>query len=205
MSDVLMGRTCEQRIDNKTLDGIFSLRHTIFCERLGWDVNSNQGRERDDYDDLDPTYLVTRDRFARVQGCMRILPTKGRYMLRDTFGVLLRGESAPQSDDVWEISRFAIAPASKADRRQAYVHPATLEMFERAFWHARNNDVGHYVVATSVALERMLRRIGMPIRRFGDGKAVRIGQTLSVACWIELNEQCRMAIEGTTGIERRAA
>ncbi len=204
MTEIVTGRAWEQGLDRATMEGMFSLRHTIFYERLGWEVDSVEGKEQDSYDELKPTYTVARDPTKYVQGCMRILPTEGPYMLKDTFPMLLRGEEAPERADVWEISRLAVAPTTKTDRCQIHIHRATLDMFEDAFWHARDHGVEHYVVATSVALERMLRRMGMPIRRFGDGKATRIGQTLSVACWIDLDEQCRAAIEGTT-IERRAA
>ena len=101
------------------LDQMFQLRHRVFKERMEWDVNSRNGKERDVYDLLRPVYLLATDESGRVEGTWRLLPTTGPYMLRDTFAELLAGEAAPARADVWELSRFALAPAHPGDRRQA--------------------------------------------------------------------------------------
>ena len=53
---------------------------------------------------------------------------------------------------------------------------------------ARENGVREFVMATSVAVERMLTAAGLHMERFGDGVATRIGKVLSVACRVEVSE-----------------
>jgi len=40
------------------IDGMFRLRHTVFRERLGWEVASKDSREQDEFDDCDPMYVI---------------------------------------------------------------------------------------------------------------------------------------------------
>jgi acyl homoserine lactone synthase len=97
------------------LGEMFRLRARVFSGRLGWDVSVVDGIERDQYDDLEPVYILQRDRDERVCGCVRLLPTTGPTMLRDMFPQLLRDAPMPWGPRVWETSRFAIdAPALSA-------------------------------------------------------------------------------------------
>jgi acyl homoserine lactone synthase len=64
---------------------------------------------------------------------------------------------------------------------------------------AEEHGIRHYVFVTSVALERLVTRIGLPLRRFGDGQAQRVGKVLSVACWLDVNEQFRQAVGSGKG------
>ncbi len=208
MYSISLGRTGDPQMDPATLHGMFSLRHTVFKDRLGWDVDCREGLEIDRFDNLDPVYMVVRSPASTVDGCWRLLPTTGPYMLVDTFPELLRGEPAPREGDVWELSRFAVAPVHPQDRRQVSFSLTTFGMMQRVFEFGYENGIERYVTVTSVSLERMLRRIGVPLKRFGDGRATKIGKVLSVACWIEVNEQSRTAVYSvmeTARAERVAA
>jgi acyl homoserine lactone synthase len=208
MAQISMGHGSDACMTEQRLDGMFKLRHIIFKERLGWDVLSDEGREKDYFDDLDPIYMVSQSHREAVDGCWRLLPTTGPYMLKDTFPELLRGAAAPEHRDTWELSRFAVAPTSAEDQRQVNFRPVTFDMMREVVSYGMTCGIKQYVSVTSVALERMLRRVGIPMRRFGDGKAVRIGRVLSVAVWIDVNEACLQAVSPQTGAvdeERRVA
>ena len=79
------------------LGGMHRLRYRIFKERLGWDVEVSGDMEIDDFDACRPAYLLQTDDEDRIQGCVRLLPTTGPTMLRDTFPLLLDGQPAPAS------------------------------------------------------------------------------------------------------------
>lgn len=81
------------------------LRYRVFKERLDWDVQTNCGYESDDV--LKPHYLIWRGSEG-LDGCVRLLPSNGPTMLRDTFPVLLERKTAPEEPSVWENSRFAL-------------------------------------------------------------------------------------------------
>ena len=203
MSQIAMGHGSDPWMTDQRLDGMFKLRHVIFKERLGWDVNSDEGRERDHFDELDPVYMISESSREAVDGCWRLLPTTVPYMLRDTFPELLRGEPVPEHNDIWELSRFAISPTSSEDCRQVNFRPVTFDMMREVVLYAMSRGIKQYVSVTSVSLERMLRRVGVPMRRFGDGKAVKIGKVLSVAVWMDVNEESLAAVSPQE--ERRAA
>ncbi|MGI9304334.1 MAG: acyl-homoserine-lactone synthase [Gammaproteobacteria bacterium] len=188
MNSVVVGST---DIDLNILDKMFQLRDKVFCERLGWEVESNQGRERDWYDDLDPVYIISRTPEDNVEGCWRILPTTGPYMLADTFPTLLHGQNPPRAPDTWELSRFAVSPASEKEQRQGSFHPVTMQMIRGVFSFAKDHDITNYVTVISVGVERLLRRAGFPLERLGPSQ--RIGKVGTVACFIPVNEQFRQA------------
>ncbi|MFZ0257206.1 MAG: acyl-homoserine-lactone synthase [Gammaproteobacteria bacterium] len=202
MNTVLVGTPTDPHISKPTLAGMFQLRDQVFNKRLGWNLKTRNGWEQDSYDDLHPVYMVVRNSSRHVCGCWRLLPTTGHYMLKNTFPQLLQGEAAPSSTDTWEISRFAMAPTSSEDTRQANLGAATFEMLQRAVHFADEHGIRRYVFVTSVAVERLLKRIGLNIHRFGDGKAQRIGDVLSVACWIDVDDNNRKVARGETEVNQ---
>jgi acyl homoserine lactone synthase len=194
MNTLTAARANEHRLDPHAIHNMHRLRHRVFHERLGWEVPSQKGLERDEYDDLAPVYLVARGPSRRVEGCMRLLPTTGPYMLRDTFPQLLAGETAPVSPHIWDVSRFAVARPSRGARGQGMINELTVDLVLGVVDYALAHDISHYVAVVSVGLERIFRRVGLPTRRFGDGQARRVGKALSVAVWIEMNKATRESV-----------
>lgn len=189
MSKIMLGGGDAPQFDQRTLNGMFAFRHEIFYRRLGWDVQTNQGLEFDGFDQLDPVYMIATDPQDVVEGCWRLLPTTGPYMLSDTFPQLLRGEPVPRDERIWELSRFAVDAGAAAGKLQAPLNTVTMEMVRTLYDFAIAHDITHFVTVTSVALERLLKRTGLPMHRFGDGKAQKVGKVLTVACWVDINEQ----------------
>ena len=193
MSQVQMAGGGQPRFDLVTMQQMFAFRHRVFHDRLGWDVPSDHGMEHDHFDQLDPVYLLARDGRERVEGCWRILPTTGPYMLRDTFPQLLGDDAAPAAPSIWELSRFAVEPGD-GGCSQARLNQVAMDMMRLAYEFAVEHHISHYVTVTSVALERLMKSGGIPLLRFGDGKAQRIGKVLTVACWIGIDETLRQAL-----------
>ena len=80
-----------------------------------------------------------------------------------------------------------------------------MDILRQIYDYAIENKVDRYVAVTSAAMERVLRRAGIPIRRFGDGKLTRIGKVMSVCIWVDINEQYRNAVYKKIKLERKAA
>ncbi len=167
------------------LYSMYGLRHRTFKSRLGWKVADLGGHESDEFDDLEPVYSYIADR-EQVVACTRLLPTTGDYMLKDIFPELARGEAIPQQDDVWEISRFAIDKAFSRSYK-GLVSSATFEIFRSLYTHAINRDIRAYVIVTTTAAERVMKLMGLPIRRFGDGESTNLDGVQSVALWLDVN------------------
>ena len=103
----LYGRDLDQF--PKLRDSMFLERAAQFRARLGWDVEvTDEGQERDLYDDLNPLYVIWQRPDGSHGGSMRFLPTVGRTMLNDHFTHLTDGVTI-QSPLIWECTRFCLA------------------------------------------------------------------------------------------------
>lgn len=167
------------------LDQVYKLRCETFQQRLGWEVNSENGREKDNFDQLDVSHIAITDREENVIGCWRALPTRGEYMLKDVFPQLLQGEEAPQREDVWEISRFTIRKGD-GEKGKSLVNSSTARLVKSFRDFAKEKDIKHYVLVTTVACERILRLLGVKTKRMGCGAALQIGIERSVALWLDV-------------------
>ncbi|WP_137158205.1 acyl-homoserine-lactone synthase [Rhizobium sp. FKL33] len=96
-----------QNIDENAhlMENVWRFRHTQFVERLGWrELRSEDGRERDRFDDDDAVHLVAA-RGDTVVGYTRLLRTSGPHLLRDVYPELMQGRSWPQEADIYEWTR----------------------------------------------------------------------------------------------------
>ncbi|WP_299662932.1 acyl-homoserine-lactone synthase [uncultured Ruegeria sp.] len=95
-------------------EGMFRDRADQFKTRLGWNVKVNKkGEERDQYDDLNPLYVIWEEADGSHGGSMRILPTTGPVMVNDIFGHLTGG-SPIRSPLIWEVTRFCLSRSASA-------------------------------------------------------------------------------------------
>jgi acyl homoserine lactone synthase len=91
------------------LDQMFRLRARTFHDRLGWDVQVIDGKERDKYDDEAPVYLIyAEDQTMGVKGCLRLLPTTGPTVLADVFSDTLPDAAHLCAPTIWECTRFCV-------------------------------------------------------------------------------------------------
>lgn len=131
---------------------MFRDRAHQFRTRLGWQVAVRpDGTERDEYDALNPLYVI----WERADGChggsMRFLPTTGRTMINDHFLSLTDGV-AIQSPFIWECTRFCLAP--DADPRvSAALMLGAMELGQGA-------RLSHAVGVFDARMIRIYRRLG---------------------------------------------
>jgi len=168
------------------------LRYRVFKERLGWDVEVSGDMEIDDFDAYRPAYLLQMDDEDRIQGCVRLLPTTGPTMLRDTFPLLLDGQPAPGSDTIWESSRFGVDLCSRHEKSGRSIARATYELFAGMIEFGLMHQLTDIVTVTDARMERILRRARWPLRRFGPPQA--IGNTLAVAGYLEVSPERLMCV-----------
>ncbi|CAK7261814.1 MULTISPECIES: acyl-homoserine-lactone synthase TraI [unclassified Shinella] len=160
------------------LNQMHRLRAAVFGDRLEWDVTITDQGERDQYDDLQPTYILAISADQKVVGCARLLPASGPTMLEQIFPQLLeRGSLDPHAAMV-ESSRFCVDTSLQAGRGGS-LHQATLTMFAGIIEWSMANGYSEIVTATDLRFERILKRAGWPMSRLGD--PVAIGNTTAVA------------------------
>jgi N-acyl-L-homoserine lactone synthetase len=161
------------------LTQMYRLRAAVFGGRLEWDVSTTGGEERDQYDDLKPTYILAITANGLVAGCVRLLPASGPTMLDHTFSQLLeKGSLAPHSGMV-ESSRFCVDTSLVSRRDGGQLHLATLTLFAGIIEWSMANGYSEIVTATDLRFERILKRAGWPMRRLGEAAA--IGNTIAIA------------------------
>jgi acyl homoserine lactone synthase len=91
------------------IDEMFRLRARTFHDRLHWDVQVADGKERDKYDDEHPVYIIDTDDDAReVRGSLRLLPTTGPTLLADVFFDTLPDAVHLSAPTIWECSRLCL-------------------------------------------------------------------------------------------------
>lgn len=172
------------------------LRYRIFKQRLDWDVQASGDMEVDEFDALNPCYLLQRSAEGAVSGCVRLLPTTGPTMLSETFGALLDGSAAPASPHVWESSRFGLDPQHAGPLGGQGIAKATYELFAGMIEFGLSRGLTAIVTVTDVRMERILRRASWPLRRLGPPKP--FGRSLAVAGYLEVSADSLSRIR-TTG------
>ncbi|MEH2478169.1 N-acyl-L-homoserine lactone synthetase [Nitrobacteraceae bacterium AZCC 2146] len=177
---------------------IHRLRHRVFKERLGWDVQVSGDMEVDEFDALRPAYLLQRATNGRLQGCVRLLPSTGPTMLRDTFPILLDGAPAPARPAIWESSRFALDTDVDEPKTVHGLAHATYELFAGMIEFGMSRQLSDIVTVTDARMERILRRAGWPLRRISEPR--RIGATLAVAGYLNVSIESLASIRNAGGI-----
>lgn len=95
---------------------VHQLRHQIFVEEMGWqDLARSDGLEIDQFDhDEAIHHLVVRN--GELAGYQRMLPTTRPHLLTHVLTDLCEGAS-PKGPDIYELTRYAVAPAYRDGRR----------------------------------------------------------------------------------------
>ena len=89
-----------------------------FHQRLGWEVTVDaNGFERDQYDALNPLYVIWETPDGLHGGSMRFMPTTGPTMVNDFFSHIAGGEIVDPR--IWETTRFCISPKAQDGGRVA--------------------------------------------------------------------------------------
>jgi acyl homoserine lactone synthase len=176
-------------------EGMFRLRYDTFHTRLGWSVPVADGLEHDNFDVATTSYVIGKSADDCIDGCLRLLPTSGPYMLKDVFHELLNGEVPPNAPDIWELSRFTVATERVQTGNECFA-PLSLHLMAEATKFAISNSIRRYAFVTTTAIERLLKRQGLHIHRFGP--PAKIGIAMAVACIIEIDEITVRAVGGTS-------
>lgn len=167
------------------VDQMHCLRARVFRDRMGWDVAVVDGQEFDQFDELNPTSILVVDRGV-VVGHTRVLPATGPTMLSETFSFLASsGAYAPHSRMI-ETSRFCV-DTSTARLTDDGIHLVTMTLIAGILEWADLGGYSEIVTVTDVRLERILRRVGLPLHRLGE--ASRIGNTIALAGIVHVDTQ----------------
>lgn len=97
-------------------EAVHKLRYRIFVEEMGWeDLDRPDRLEIDQFDHEEAVHhLVLRN--GELAGYQRMLPTTRPHLLTDVLQDLCVGTS-PSGPDIFELTRYSVAPAYRDGRR----------------------------------------------------------------------------------------
>lgn len=185
MSPVVKIQTYSELPENQKQE-MYKLRHKVFIDRLKWDLDSTDQLEKDQYDTTEASYALVYI-FGELAACWRLIPTNKTYMFVDTFPNLLEGEKY-HSPKIIELSRFAVD--KDLARRVPHVNLMAL-LFYHVTEYALHNQIKEYITLTTVQVERIVKSLGIPLGRIGNGEVHRIDNTRSVALKIPVGVELK--------------
>ena len=168
------------------LEQMYRIRAKVFADRLKWDVRVTHGLERDEFDDVNPLYLLSVDDRGRVRGTLRLLPTTGPNMLRDVFhGLLDQGQSV-ESPIIWEASRFAVDPDATTRDANTMLNPITCELLCGMIEVGLMAGLDFITAVVDARMKRILHLAGYPLDIIGTPQ--RLGVAKAYAGLLEVSE-----------------
>jgi len=190
--------TCDRYEEfSVALGDMHRLRYRVFKDRLGWDVETTNDMEVDEFDSLEPSYLLLQGQGTGLLGCVRLLPSSGPTMLRDAFPALLPNGPIPSAPDVWESSRFALDIHRENAVGALGVASATYELFAGMVEFGLAKSLSKILTVTDVRMERILRRANWPLERLGPAR--QIGKTNAVAGYLTVSQSALSTLREAGG------
>jgi acyl homoserine lactone synthase len=183
------------------LDEMFRLRARVFGDRLGWEIDVRNGQERDEFDALDPAYLVGMDENGQVVSCTRLLQTTGPHMLTDVFSSILDGEPPLRSSRIWEASRFCVdTQRLKATSGPGGISRVTCEIIVGINDYGMMAGISDIMAVIDPVMDRVLKRSACaPYDYVGTQKPM--GKVPALAALLDCTEERGQAVRAFSGIE----
>lgn len=183
------------------LDDMFQLRARVFSGRMGWEVSVTNGREIDDFDELDPAYIISLDDDYNVIGCARLLQTTGPHMLSDVFFDILDGEPPLRSITMWESTRFCVdTDRLGRGRGPNSVSYTTCELMAGILEYARESGITDIITVIDPIMDRVLKRSDNAPYGY-VGKTADMGKTSALAALIDCTADRIERVRAFAGIE----
>ncbi len=185
----------------EVLDEMFELRARVFGGRLGWDVNIEDGKEIDEFDHLDPAYVIGLDDGGNVVAAVRALQTTGPHMLSDVFSAILDGEAPLRSATMWESTRFCVdTQRLKRGKDKNSVSYATCELMIGSLEYAKNAGIQDIITVIDPVMDRVLQRSNCAPYDY-VGKTVPMGKVSALAALLDCTDERIQGVRDFAGIE----
>lgn len=102
------------------LENTYRVRHDEYVKGRGWKaLDRPDGRELDQFDNADASYLIWEDKME-VLGGARLIPTHKPHLMSDVFPHIVTLGELPRTPRVWELTRLFSTRGgiSQVNRRQ---------------------------------------------------------------------------------------
>lgn len=185
---------------SEVLDEMFELRARVFGGRLGWDVNIQDGKEIDEFDNLDPAYVIGLDDGGNVVAAVRALQTTGPHMLSDVFSAILCGEAPIRSATMWESTRFCVdTQRLNRGKDKNSVSYATCELMIGSLEYAKNAGISDIITVIDPVMDRVLKRSNCAPYDY-VGETVPMGKVSALAALLDCSDERIAGVRDFAGI-----
>jgi acyl homoserine lactone synthase len=181
------------------MDQMFRLRKRTFHDRLKWDVTVVGEHEVDEFDTLNPLYVLSMDEESQtVIGSLRLLPTTGPNMLADVFSDLLPDGQKIRNPTIWESSRYCVDTQLAEKWGTHGVHRASAELLLALCEIGMEVGLTFIVTVIDLRMERILRRLNCAGERIGEPR--KYGEVTALAGLWETSEETLQELRLSSGI-----
>lgn len=182
------------------LDEMFELRARVFGGRLGWDVKIEDGKEIDEFDHMDPAYVIGLDDGGNVVAAVRALQTTGPHMLSDVFSAILCGQAPLRSATLWESTRFCVdTQRLTRGKEKNSVSYATCELMIGSLEYARSAGIKDIITVIDPVMDRVLKRSNCAPYDY-VGETVPMGKVSALAALLDCTEERISGLREFAGI-----
>lgn len=178
--------------EHRALRTMFEARKRVFIDLLKWDLPALAGRfELDQFDDEHAVYLIVTDEEAQHLASARLLPTTRPALLDSLFPGLVAGE-IPQGPEVFEITRFCLAPGIGASGRRAARDTLLAGLVDFAL----ASRIHSYTGVADLPWLRQVQRFGWACRALGEPMLHRGRALAALRIDIDHDTPARLAAAG---------
>lgn len=182
-----------------TMDSMFRLRHEVLVKRLGWNLNSSNGLERDQFDNENAVYLVIQNDRQEVLSSCRLTRSDKPNLLNDVFPFLVEYAPLPNSTSVWEASRVVNTPCKDTLRSFPGCPNVRGALFCGIIEFGLAAGIQYLVSVSDLRIERLLRLSGWKVERLG--RPQRACERITVAEIAEISPAQLQSVRHATGID----
>lgn len=177
-----------QQLPPQLFEQMGHYRREVFINQLGWELNTVNGMELDEFDGPDAVYVCSHDEDGQVSGVARLLPTTVPYLIEKVFPQLWGGKQLPREPEIWELSRFAAAspyPSGSIEYQASAQHAS--ELLRNVMRVGSMLGAQALVTVSPVGMERLLRKNGFQAVRAGLPLPLEKGYLFSLEILINNN------------------
>jgi N-acyl-L-homoserine lactone synthetase len=174
------------------------IRKRTFFDRLHWQVKTLRSWEIDEFDALNPLYLLSIDDNGNVRGSLRLLPTTGPNMLADVFPELLPRDMRIESATIWESSRFSVDQEAASERSDNLLNRTTGELLIGIVEVGLLAGLTEVVSVYDAMFARILKRANCAAELIG--KPARLGDIMGYAALFEISDRMLTNLRKAAGV-----
>lgn len=159
------------------LEASYRVRHEEYVSGRGWKALARpDGREIDQFDNADATYLLWTDG-ADVLGGARLIPTHKPHLMSDVFPHIVTLGPLPRTSSVWELTRLF---STRSGESQANRRRVTGDVFSAMFELAIAYELDAISIVCDTFFVTRFLSMGLEVKPLGLPTAYDEGMCIAV-------------------------